>query len=145
MPPHSSTGPPLARKIHIWNSASLDSLYLCTTHPVTLGGLTAGVTYNASIQPLCGTSLIPGEWSDILTFTTATCPDVTDAATSDVTASSVTLNWAADPTAQGWTIEYGYAGFIQGQGTQVDVTTNSYVVNGLEEETEYDFHIKAIC
>ena len=131
--------------IHIWNSASLDSLYLCTTHPVTLGGLTAGVTYNASIQPLCGTSLIPGEWSDTLTFTTATCPDVTDAAASDVTASSVTLNWAADPTAQGWTIEYGYAGFIQGQGTQVDVTTNSYVVNGLEEETEYDFHIKAIC
>ena len=131
--------------IHIWNSASLDSLYLCTTNPVTLGGLTAGVTYNASIQPLCGTSLIPGDWSDTLTFTTATCPDVTDAAASDVTASSVTLNWAADPTAQGWTIEYGYAGFIQGQGTQVDVTTNSYVVNGLEEETEYDFHIKAIC
>ena len=27
----------------------------------------------------------------------------------------------------------------------MDVTTNSYVVNGLEEETEYDFHIKAIC
>ena len=47
--------------------------------------------------------------------------------------------------AQSWTIEYGYAGFIQGQGYTVTSTTNSYVVNGLEDETDYDFHIKAVC
>ncbi|MBR3436030.1 MAG: fibronectin type III domain-containing protein, partial [Bacteroidales bacterium] len=132
--------------LHVWFTGGLDSIYTVTTNPVTVGGFAAGLTYNAAIRPLCGSAHnIVGEWSDTITFTTATCPDVTGFTTSNVTANSVTLNWNPDPMAQSWTIEYGYAGFIQGQGYTVTSTTNSYVVNGLEDETEYDFHIKAVC
>ena len=132
--------------IHVWFTGGLDSIYTVSTNPVTVGGFSAGITYNAAIRPLCGSAHnIVGEWGDTITFTTATCPDVTGFATSNVTANSVTLSWNPDPMAQSWTIEYGYAGFIQGQGYTVTSTTNSYVVNGLEDETEYDFHIKAIC
>ena len=133
-------------EIHVWFSGGLDSIYTVTTNPVTVGGFSAGLTYNAAIRPLCGSAHnIVGEWGDTITFTTATCPDVTGFTTSNVTANSVTLSWNPDPMAQSWTIEYGYAGFIQGQGYTVTANTNTYVVNGLEDETDYDFHIKAIC
>ncbi len=131
--------------VHVWSSATLDSTYLCTTHPVTLGGLTAGVTYNASIQPLCGTSLIPGDWSDTLTFTTATCPNVTGLTVGDVTTNSVTLSWDNNPAANSWTIEYGYAGFNQGTGTTATVTEPTFTASGLECETQYEFYVKAVC
>ena len=131
--------------VHVWFTGGLDSIYRVTSHPVTLGGFSAGLTYNVAVRAICGAIMLEGDWSDTITFTTATCPDVTGFTTSNVTANSVTLSWNPDPMAQSWTIEYGYAGFIQGQGYTVTSTTNSYVVNGLEDETEYDFHIKAVC
>ena len=131
--------------VHVWFTGGLDSIYRVTTHPATLSGFSAGLTYNVAVRPVCGAIMLEGDWSDTTTFTTATCPDVTGFTASNVTANSVTLNWNPDPAAQGWTIEYGYAGFIQGQGYTVTANTNTYVVNGLEDETDYDFHIKAIC
>ena len=131
--------------VHVWFTGGLDSIYRVTTHPATLSGFSAGLTYNVAVRPVCGAIMLEGDWSDTTTFTTATCPDVTGFTASNVTANSVTLNWNPDPAAQGWTIEYGYAGFIQGQGYTVTANTNTYVVNGLEDETDYDFHIKAVC
>ena len=131
--------------IHVWLTGGLDSIYRVTTRPATVGGFIAGLTYNAAIRPLCGLDLIEGEWSDTVTFATATCPDVTNFTTSNVTANSITLNWTADPMAQGWIIEYGFLGFNQGTGTTVNVTTNSYVATGLLDETDYQFYIRAVC
>ena len=131
--------------VHIWNSSNLDSIYLASTHPVTLGGLMPGVTYSASLQPLCGNSLIPSDWGDTITFTTATCPDVTGLSVSEVTASSVTLSWTADPAALNWIIEYGYIGFNQGTGTTANSSNPSITLNGLECETDYEFYVRAVC
>ena len=130
--------------IHVWYSG-FDSIYRVTSHPVTIGGFIPGVTYNAAIRPLCGVDLLEGGWSDTVTFTTAVCPNVTGLTAGNITANSITLNWTADPMAQSWVIEYGYYGFDQGTGTQVNTTTNSYVFNGLEDETDYDFYVKAVC
>ena len=131
--------------IHVWLPGGLDSIYRVTTRPVTVGGFIPGLTYNASIRSLCGADLLAGEWGDTVTFATATCPDVTNFTTSNVTTNSVTLNWTADPMAQGWIIEYGFLGFNQGTGTTVNVTTNSYVATGLLDETDYQFYIRAVC
>ena len=130
--------------IHVWYG-SFDNTYRVTTRPATVSGLTAGITYNASIRALCGTSLLEGDWSDTVQFSTAVCPDVTGLATSNVTTNSVTLNWDVNPMAQSWNIEYGPTGFTQGQGTQVNSTTNSYVVTGLSDGVTYDFYVKAVC
>ena len=131
--------------VRVWFSGGFDSTYRTSTRPVTVGGLTPGVTYTVTVRPLCGINLVEGDWSNSATFTTMTCPDVTGLATSDVTSSSITLHWNADPMAQSWIVEYGYAGFTQGQGTTVQASTNSYVVNNLLDETAYDFHVKAVC
>ena len=131
--------------IHVWFTGGLDSVYRVSSRPATVGGFIPGLTYNASIRSLCGTGLIEGDWGDTITFATATCPDVTNFTTSNVTANSITLNWTADPMAQGWIIEYGFLGFNQGTGTTVNVTTNSYVATGLLDETDYQFYIRAVC
>ena len=131
--------------LHVWFTGGLDSVYRVSSHPVTVGGFMAGITYNATIRPLCGVDLIEGDWSDTISFTTATCPDVTGLTASNVTTNSVTLNWTADPMAQTWTIEYGFEGFDQGTGTTVVANTNSYVVTGLLDDTPYEFYVKANC
>ena len=131
--------------IHVWNTGGLDTVYRVTTNPATVGGFTAGVTYNAAIRPICGTVELEGNYSDTISFTAATCPDVTGLTSSNVTESSVTLNWTADPMAESWQIEYGFAGFAQGTGTSITTNVNTYVVTGLEDESSYDFYVRAIC
>ncbi len=132
--------------IHVWNTGGIDSIYTVASHPATVGGFSPGVTYNAAVRPLCGQAHdLPGDWGDTIQFTTLTCPDVTGLSTSGVTESSVTLNWTADPMAQSWLIEYGFQGFAQGTGISVTTTTNSYIATGLDDETAYDFYVKAVC
>jgi len=130
--------------VHVW-SGTYDSIYRTSTHPATVGGMTAGMTYNVAVRALCGTSLIEGDWSAAIQFTTTTCPDVTGLTVGNVTAHSVTLNWETNPMAQSWIVEYGYSGFTQGQGSQAYVNTNSYEVTGLTDGVDYDFHVKAVC
>ena len=131
--------------LHVWNTGGLDTVYRLTTNPATVGGFTAGVTYNAAIRPICGTAELEGNYSDTISFTAQICPDVTGLTSSNVTESSVTLNWTADPMAESWQIEYGFAGFAQGTGTSVTTNVNNYVVTGLEDESSYDFYVRAIC
>ena len=130
--------------IHVWYG-SFDSIYRTILRPATVGGFTAGITYNAAIRPVCGVNLLEGDWSDTVQFTTAVCPDITGLSTSNVTTNSVTLNWSSNPMALRWNIEYGPTGFTQGQGTQAVSNTNSYVVTGLSDGITYDFYVKAVC
>jgi len=130
--------------IHVWNTI-FDSTYRIAAQPATIGGFTAGITYNATIRALCGTELYEGDWSDTIQFTTATCPDVTGLTTANVTYNSVTLNWDDNTEAQSWMIEYGPSGFTQGQGIQGTSNTASFVATGLTDGMTYDFHVKAVC
>ncbi|MBQ0160905.1 MAG: fibronectin type III domain-containing protein, partial [Bacteroidales bacterium] len=131
--------------IHVWFAGGLDSIYRVNTNPATVSGFIAGITYNAAIRAICGIDELEGDWSDTIQFTTATCPDVTGLAASNVTFNSVTLNWNTDAMAQSWIVEYGYHGFTQGAGTTVTVSTNTYVVYDLLDEMAYDFYVKAVC
>ncbi len=131
--------------LHVWNLGGLDSVYRLTTNPATVDGFTAGVTYNAAIRSICGSAQVEGDYSDTIIFTTLTCPDVTGLSVGEVTAFSITLNWDASTAAQSWIIEYGYAGFSQGAGTTVYSNYNTYVISGLEDESTYDFYVKAVC
>ncbi len=131
--------------IHVWFTGGFDSIYRVNTHPATVGGFVAGLAYHASIRALCGTNLLEGDWGDTITFSTATCPDVTGLTSSNVTTNSVTLNWNNDPMAESWIIEYGYEGFNQGTGITATATSNSYVVTGLTDDSDYEFYVKAVC
>ena len=130
--------------IHVWYF-NFDSVYRINSHPATVDGFIAGVTYHASIRTLCGADLIEGDWGDTVSFTTATCPNVTDLTAVDITDNSITLTWRADPMAHDWTIEYGFLGFDEGTGTLVTTNNNRFTINGLFANTPYDFYVKAVC
>jgi hypothetical protein len=130
--------------IHVWYGA-FDSIYRVNTRPAAVGGLVAGLTYNATIRPLCGLDLLAGDWSDTISITTAVCPDVTGLTSSNVTATGLTISWDNNTMADNWIIEYGYTGFDQGTGTTIIVNTNSQEITGLECETSYDFYVRTSC
>jgi len=44
-----------------------------------------------------------------------------------------------------WEIEYGVSGFAQGNGTTVDFTATSSLINGLNSTVDYDFYIRTKC
>jgi len=78
--------------------------------------------------------------------TIPTCPKPTQLIVSNPTPNGVTLNWTENGTATNWTIEYGPTGFVSGTGTLITgVTTNPYIISGLQPQTAYDFYVKSNC
>ena len=82
---------------------------------------------------------------DATVIAAPSCFAPTAFATSDVSATSATLEWTAGATETTWNIEYGADGFTQGSGTSVAITTNPYTINGLTSNTAYDIYIQADC
>ncbi|HPZ03940.1 MAG TPA: fibronectin type III domain-containing protein [Bacteroidales bacterium] len=64
---------------------------------------------------------------------------------SNVTTTSVDVEWVDPTTGNTWEIEYGALGFTQGTGTVLAVTTNPATITGLTSSTCYDFYVRAIC
>lgn len=131
-------------ELHVWNNFYDRSIITANTSEI-IDSLYPSSTYNAAVRALCGIDLVEGEWSDTITFTTPTCPEVSGLAASNVTFHEVDLNWNSDPMAINWIVEYGFHGFGQGQGTTVTVTTNSYHVTNLLPGESYDFYVRTVC
>ncbi len=64
---------------------------------------------------------------------------------SNITSSTIDVNWTANGAATSWNIEYGPAGFSPGSGTADVATTNSYTMGSLTATTAYDFYIQSDC
>ncbi len=73
------------------------------------------------------------------------CPKPTNLSASNITTTTADLSWQENGSATTWNIEYGPAGFTQGQGTTVSVTSNPYTLTGLSSATEYDFYVQSDC
>ena len=82
---------------------------------------------------------------DIKVIEAPTCPQPTNFTENNITASTVELSWTNGNTETNWEIEYGNAGFTQGTGTTIAVTTNPYTLTNLNPLTDYDVYIRAIC
>jgi len=64
---------------------------------------------------------------------------------SNITATSADLGWTEQGSATLWNIEYGIAGFTQGNGTIANgVTSNSYPIT-ITPSTEYEFYVQSDC
>ena len=75
------------------------------------------------------------------------CPKPTTFATSYVAPDEAMLTWNAGAAAEtNWTIIYGPAGFNPATGgTTTNSSTNSIILTGLSQLTEYDVYIYADC
>ncbi len=75
----------------------------------------------------------------------ATCNPPTHEAAMNITDTSADLTWSPGGNESSWSIEYGLAGFTQGQGTSLSVNTNPYTLTALTPGTSYDWYIRANC
>ncbi|MGB1736224.1 MAG: PKD domain-containing protein, partial [Schleiferiaceae bacterium] len=56
----------------------------------------------------------------------------------------IQLSWTTGG-ATAWQVEYGQSGFVPGNGTILNVTTNPYTVTGLTSGVTYDFYVRDSC
>ena len=82
---------------------------------------------------------------DISIDLSPSCLAVTGLSASNLTTTSADLSWTAGATETAWNLEYGATGFVQGAGTTVAVTANSYALTGLAANTSYDVYVQADC
>jgi hypothetical protein len=88
---------------------------------------------------------------NVIVDTTPSCLAPTDVEATNITSESVELSWVANNDNQTWIVEYGLQGFVQGSGEDSVLvplpagTLNSYTFNNLNDDTAFDFYIKADC
>lgn len=55
------------------------------------------------------------------------------------------LSWSATSDVEGFELEYGAAGFVQGSGTVNVLSGNVYTIFDLDADSEYDVYLRTIC
>lgn len=75
----------------------------------------------------------------------AGCLAPTNMTAANLTSESADVTWTAEGPATEWSVEYGLAGFTQGNGTVTTVTTNSVSLTDLEMMTAYDVYVQSLC
>lgn len=62
----------------------------------------------------------------------------------NLTHQSAVLNWTSTG-AESYKIEYGFSGFLRGNGAVVTSNTESITVTGLMVNMSYDYYVQAVC
>lgn len=111
----------------------------------TLTGLTAGTTYEWSVQTVCS-SISSSDWATAVTFQTS--PDcsapTTGLSATNITFSSANLTWDAKSIATSYDLQYRKVG----DPTWIDlfgVPTNSMTLSGLASATTYEWRARTLC
>jgi len=72
------------------------------------------------------------------------CPQPSNLSANTSTAGTALLDWNGGSGT--FNLEWGPIGFIQGSGTLVNnISVNSYLLNGLNNSTTYDFYVQEAC
>ena len=119
----------------IWNTGSYDSE--CSFEVVSSYG---DVIYTA-------TSVSAGTLTTFISnCTPPTCPKPTLLEVTNVTATSVTLDWQVNGSETSWEIVYGTPGFDPSTATNVEnANAHPYTVQNLTDATSYEFYVRAVC
>ena len=86
-----------------------------------------------------------GYIDDVTIDVAPTCLPVLNLQVSNIAQTEATISWTDQTNATAWNIEYGPAGFTQGQGTIVPNVTNPYTLTGLTSSTMYEVYVQAVC
>jgi len=105
----------------------------------------SGGVNNASELQAC--AVVPGTEIEDYTLRVlpSPCANISNLTQTNVTTTSVNINWTAGSSETSWDIEYGPAGFTIGSGTSLTVTTPSASLSGLSANTAYDIYVRATC
>lgn len=137
------TGHAVAYVVSVSNFAfsSSDTVY---SNSCTIGNLYAGLDYGVTVQSMCSATTY-SDWSEMVNFTTPACQPVAGVTVSDITSSSVTIDWTPQGEEESWIVSWGYAGFSNGSGSSVEVSSHPYTITGLSDDTRYDVYVRPVC
>ena len=115
-----------------------------TGNTATLSGLAASTAYDVYVRAHCsGTTY--GDWTSV-SFTTLpdTCASVVGLfAMSDI--HEAVLSWNTTAAVDGYELEYGTAGFVQGGGSTLMLASSTATLTGLDANTAYDVYVRSVC
>ena len=80
---------------------------------------------------------------DIFIGVSTPCNPPQNLTVASVDTNSATVTW--NGTATSWTVEFGPAGFSQGNGTIYTAQNTTYTFTGLTANTSYDVYVRANC
>ena len=113
------------------NGTAMETIAYDTT--VTIEDLTPETAYTAKVKANC-----ESDWSDAVNFTTLpTCPAPTNLTYSNLTATSVTLDWTVNGEETQWILVLN--------GQEIEVNTKPLTIDTLTEQTPYTAILRAFC
>ncbi len=74
-----------------------------------------------------------------------TCPMPSALEISNITESGADASWTPGGDEENWEVHYGEAGFTPGDGTTDETNQPSYTFAGLNDNTSYEYYVRAIC
>ncbi len=108
---------------------------------LTLTGLYSETDYEVKVRAVCGTDNY-SDWSNTVVLTPSTCAMPTDVTSSNVTSNSAKISWTG--SADSYEVRYGVDITTSG-GQLVTVNATEVVLSDLDEETQYDVYVRAVC
>ncbi len=90
-------------------------------------------------------SITRSGWDAVAFCESTSCPRPTTIFTTNVAPTSAEVNWTNGNSETQWEIEYGQFGFEHGNGTIIDVNSNPFFLENLEQGSRNDVYIRAIC
>ncbi len=132
-----------AYEVHVTGNNTDFTMNVQNASQANISSLVEGATYTFAVRAVCGQDET-SDWSTI-NFTMPTiCAAPTGLALTDKGQNTATVTWNAGD-ANAWTVEYGYAGFTLGTGTQVSVDEATATLTGLNAYNTYDVYVKTDC
>jgi len=119
----------------------LQTIYVCD--PIYIAD-----SIQIRIRNQSGTSFASDAAIDNISITALSptvCLAPTSAKTSNLTTTSIDLEWSQCNPSIKWDIEYGVAPLTPGTGTMVTTTNNPYTLTGLTVNTAYEYRVRNHC
>ena len=88
-----------------------------------------------------------GVVNDIISVS-ANCPSCSSPSNitlNNISSSSAIISWNGLGNETAWNTEFGPSGFTLGTGTVGGLFTDSIILNGLNQQTSYDFYVQSYC
>ena len=130
-------------------STVVNAVSTTTQQTTTLTSLRPNTAYTVRVRAICGVNDI-STWSNTASFTTLiSCPSPTVPVVLDKTANSATISWTPVGTEGEWDVYYSWASptdpTLQEGSTIYTITATSYTFTGLNANTTYSAHVRAVC
>lgn len=112
---------------------------------VSLTGLSSYTAYDWRVRSNCGALSGTSSYSSATFNTLFDCGTPGSLSTTNVTASSATLNWSAVAGASQYNVSYKLSSASSWIAIAGPVTTNSYLLQGLAAGSTYNWKVSATC